>query len=908
MPPKKKASKLEWVECPLCKCLFSSKDITGHSQLCNGDIRKTLNTSRSSHRPHGLIINKDVLYGVVHSYAEKVDERLPASIRQDLIQLNPTTMKVCGFSIGKSVCVSSPQHKIICIAWPVVTTPPSYVGIGEKVKKLYNIKDGDIVAVCRLQGPIHLANEVKLVPRTEYDFFQTMEFKKFFLRHYTDKLITPGSKLQMTYFGKPCDFVVVGITGADETVVSINLSEHIFDESVLVDQSEVSFSNAIALSNVSISEDQSELLSNSHQNISGGNFVNSDDTMDCINDTTQDSLLDETDLSDKLESLILKDQKTSTPRRTTKSNDEIQPCDDEDIENLDAANVRVFSVSSKTVISIIGKTGVDNDKSTVKKQGAGYESIGGLSKQLDILREMVELPLKNPEIFERLGIAPPRGVLMYGPPGTGKTMIARAIANETNAYFTTINGPEILSKYVGESESQLREIFKEAAANAPAIIFIDEIDALCPKRESVHSELEKRIVATLLTLTDGMSSMETKGHVIVLGATNRPDSIDTALRRPGRFDRDIEITIPNAKDRADILKKHLTNMPHSLSLEDIEKISESAHGYVGADLAAVCKEAGLHAFKKAKTTVSVDSELCGKTVITSADFSFALKEVKPSAMREITIDVPKVLWSDIGGQAVIKQKLRQAVEWPLRHPEAFQRMGIEPPQGVLLYGPPGCSKTMIVKALATETQLNFIAVKGPELFSKWVGESERAVREVFRKARAAAPSIVFFDEIDALATQRGGSGQAADRVLTQLLTELDGIEKLTDVTVVAATNRPDMIDKALMRPGRIDRILYVPLPDAETRKDIFQIQFRRIPIDGDVNIDNLVSRTDKYSGAEVVAVCHEAALSAMQENIEIPCISSRHFDKALEAVTPRIDESLIKFYEEYQEKSGIHAV
>ncbi|KAK9398890.1 spermatogenesis-associated protein 5 [Crotalus adamanteus] len=537
----------------------------------------------------------------------------------------------------------------------------------------------------------------------------------------------------------------------------------------------------------------------------------------------------------------------------------------------------------------------------------------GLSNQLKTIKEMIELPLKQPDLFRKYGIPSPRGVLLYGPPGTGKSLLARAIANEVDANFCTVNGPEIISKFYGESEARLRQIFSEASLRRPSIIFIDEIDALCPKREEAQNEVEKRIVASLLTLMDGIGSEDNQGQLLVLGATNRPHALDSALRRPGRFDKEIEIGVPNSQDRLDILRKVLSKTPHSLTVSDLSQLADSAHGYVGADLAALCKEAGMHALRRIfhKKENLLDDDVSVSVIINRSDFLQAMNDVRPSAMREVTIDVPKVSWSDIGGLEDVKLKLKQAVEWPLKHPESFIRMGIQPPKGVLLYGPPGCSKTMIAKALAHESGLNFLAVKGPELMNKYVGESERAVREIFRKARAVSPSILFFDELDALAVERGSSSSSVNvmnRVLAQLLTEMDGIEQLKDVTVLAATNRPDMIDKALIRPGRFDRIIYVPLPDEATRREIFKIQFCNMPISSEVNLDELVIQTEKYSGAEITAVCREAALLALQEDIEAKYIMKEHFQQALVVVTPRIPDSLQKFYEEYQQRSGLHSL
>ncbi|KAI8370560.1 P-loop containing nucleoside triphosphate hydrolase protein [Radiomyces spectabilis] len=538
-----------------------------------------------------------------------------------------------------------------------------------------------------------------------------------------------------------------------------------------------------------------------------------------------------------------------------------------------------------------------------------YEHIGGLSEQIKIVREMVETPLQNPELFLQYGLRPPRGILLYGPPGTGKTLIARAVAQETGAHSIVVNGPEIVSKFYGETEQKLRDLFDEGARRAPTIIFIDEIDALCPKRDEAPSELEKRVVTTLLTLMDGAS--ETKqsknDRIVVIGATNRPNVLDEALRRPGRFDREVEIGIPNSDARLSILSTIMRSIPHTISTDDMAILAGKSHGYVGADLAAVCREAGLKCIKRcARQSDSVDLR------VSMEDMQEAMGEIRPSAMREILLEVPKVYWSDVGGQSEIKQRLKESIEWPLQHPEAFERLGIRPPKGILLYGPPGCSKTLMAKALATEAGSNFIAVKGPELFSKWVGESEKAVREVFRKARAASPSIVFFDEIDALTVKRGGSGDGgtsvADRVLSQLLNELDGIEPLVNVTVVAATNRPDIIDSALLRPGRIDRILYVGPPDIESRCEIFKIQSRKMTCDSDVDIQELAAMSEGCSGAEAVAICQEAALLAMEEDTEIDSIKRRHFLKALSSFTRRITPEMLQFYADFQKRSGLRSL
>ncbi|KAF1794736.1 P-loop containing nucleoside triphosphate hydrolase [Phytophthora cactorum] len=511
----------------------------------------------------------------------------------------------------------------------------------------------------------------------------------------------------------------------------------------------------------------------------------------------------------------------------------------------------------------------------------GFSAIGGLQEELKAIREVVEQPLTNPETFERFGLPAPKGGLGEG----------------LNARMFTVNGPEVVSKFVGESEANLRAVFAQAAREAPSLVFIDELDAICPKRDSRVGDMERRLVATLLTLMDGLSGSR---QVVVLAATNRPNALDPAVRRPGRFDREVEIGIPRANDRLAILRVALS-LPHKLTNSELQELSSSAHGYVGADLSALCKEAALLALHRAFASnaqstgaVLADTNSLPPFEVTLSDLKLAMRGIRPSALREISVDVPRVLWSDIGGQDALKQALREAVEWPLQHPEAFTRMGIRPPKGVLLYGPPGCSKTLAAKALATESGMNFIAIKGPELFSKWVGESEQQVREVFRKARAASPTVVFFDEIDALASTRGsgGSSGASDRVLSQLLTELDGLEPLKRVLVVAATNRPDLLDPALMRPGRVDRALYVSPPDVPAREQILQIHTRKTPLASDVSLAELAIATARFSGAELQALCREAALHAVEE------------DRAavhVESDTLFIDGRMLAFFERFRD-------
>ncbi len=501
-----------------------------------------------------------------------------------------------------------------------------------------------------------------------------------------------------------------------------------------------------------------------------------------------------------------------------------------------------------------------------------YEDIGGIKNEVSRLREMIELPLRHPELFKRLGFEAPKGVLLHGPPGTGKTLLAKAVAHETNANFYTIGGPEIMSKFYGESEERLREIFKKAEENAPAIIFIDEIDSIAPKREEVSGEVERRVVAQLLSLMDGMSS---RGKVVVIGATNRINAIDPALRRPGRFDREIEIGVPDREGRLEILQIHTRGMPLEKDV-DLGVIANMSHGFVGADLQAVAKEAGIRALRKVLpeidlSTENIPSEILKKIVVTMDDFLSVIKEIEPSALREVFVEIPEVKWEDIGGLADVKQELQEAVEWPLKYHGLFVHSDATPPKGILLYGPPGTGKTLMAKAAAHESEANFISIKGPELLSKWVGESEKGVREVFRKARQAAPCIVFFDEIDAIAPTRGGMGSdshVTERVISQLLTELDGLEVLSNVIIIAATNRPDIIDAALLRPGRFDRLLYVPPPDKASRIQIFKIHTSKKPLAEDVKIDMLANQTEGYTGADIAALASAAVMLALREHIE----------------------------------------
>jgi transitional endoplasmic reticulum ATPase len=557
---------------------------------------------------------------------------------------------------------------------------------------------------------------------------------------------------------------------------------------------------------------------------------------------------------------------------------------------------RIVKITRDTRIKVNKRVAVLNVSGGV----VTYDDVGGLIDEIQRIREMVELPLKHPELFHRLNIDPPKGVLFYGPSGTGKTLMAKAVSQESNAHFIIINGPEIMSKFYGASEGRLRDIFRDAEDNAPSIIFIDEIDSIAPKRVDTSGEVERRVVSQLLSLLDGLRG---RGEIICIGATNRINAIDEALRRPGRFDREIEFGVPNMKGRKEIFQIHTRGMPLEEDV-DLDKYADISYGFVGADIMAVCREAAMFALRKILPKINLDepipSEIIQELKISNEDFMQAINMIEPSAMREVMVEVPNVSWEDVGGLEEIKNELKEAVEWPLKYPELFQKAGIRPLNGILLFGPPGCGKTLLAKAIATESKSNFISIKGPEVFSKWVGESEKAIREVFRKARQAAPSIIYFDEIDAISSGRGeyAGTQTFASIVNQILVEMDGIENRKGIVTIASTNRPDIVDPAFLRPGRFDRLIYVEAPDFDSRIKILEVHTKDMPLAEDISLKHIAQLTEGYSGADLENLCREAGMEAIREKMEkFDNIEYRHFETALEKIKSTLPTEIIQRYE-----------
>ncbi|XP_078481022.1 ATPase family gene 2 protein homolog A isoform X1 [Ciona intestinalis] len=780
------------------------------------------------------------------------DLKLPETITKSIVEINPQTMQLCGMHIGGPVIlqtqlseVDTPTN-IALRSWPSSQTPLGKISMCEKQMNDVNCASNDFIFVSTAPDPIP-ASSVDLRPcfgrTTEHDdmFLTSPHFVSFLSQVLNKTYIVSGQKIEISYFGKPFAF------NAFPESKHISQNKHERSEKSTATSNELSSLNC-SLGNLKLNGNQRMLQNKSSSFISTSTPV--------------------------------KINKTSVCETSSSIDQSYRFC----------PSTEVFVFTPKTNIYISGVKTSEETTENKLKSSIKFDDIGGLEKQKQILTDIVIFPIKNPLPFSKAGVKPVRGILLCGPPGTGKSMLAKSVAGELNANMMLLRGTEVMSRFFGESEKQLNSVFDEARKRSPCIVVIDDVESLCPRRDASRSDVEKRIVASFISIMDALNSWEE--DVVVIATTSRLESIDPALRRSGRFDREVDVGIPSSSDRMEILIKLLAKKEHRISREQMEALADQAHGYVGADLYAVCGEAGLHAVKRCTST---DDDV----IITSDDVTHGLKEVPPSAMRELIIQVPKVHWCDIGGNKFVKKKLQQAIEWPLKNPAAFQRLGIDPPRGVLMYGPPGCSKTLTAKALATESGLNFISIKGPELFSKYVGDSERSIRQIFAKARSAAPAIIFFDELDALAIERGSGNAVADRVLAAMLTEMDGVEQRHDVIVVAATNRPDMIDKALLRPGRIDKIILVPLPDAETRREIFRIQFRKMPIADDVSMEALVAKTERYSGAEICSVCREAALEALDENLECSHVTWQHFVSALESVIPQTSEEKAKMYDEY---------
>ena len=796
-------------------------------------------------------VHGNVFFGEIAS--KKLKTEKVSEFFSHTIEIHPNTMEICGLSIGGPVILIS-SNAFACRVWPSFQLRLNRIAFPSTNLSDSGFNIGNF-AYAVAPTSVIIARSVTLSPvvmKNDHSQLQSLVKASYFtnyLSKYLDKAyVVNGQEIHLCYFGKQFTFQVDSVAGKDDSLQA--------DDSV----------STVSKPNENLTE-KIETLSLDHIKQSNS-FVASSTPLK--NSSNSFQIFDKSPYKDDMQ--MLQD---------------------------DFKSYNVFLLTGKTEITIKSSLLKDDDANNLPKPDASpvitFNDIGGLQKQIETLNDLVIAPIKNPVMFKNIGIQPLHGIILYGASGTGKSLLAKAVANELGGSIRSIAGSQVVSKFFGESETKLRAIFKEALTAAPCLVLIDELDSLCPRRDSTRTDAEKRLVAAFTSVLDDLNSSDFDKHVVVIGTTNRIDAIDPALRRSGRFDREVEVTIPSSTERAEILQKLLSKFSHNLTFEDMQEIAEKCHGYVGADLLAVCKEAGLNALKEGQQ--SGDDNV----VITVSNLEYGLKQVSPSAMRELIVQVPKVFWKDIGGNMAVKQKLKHTVEWPLKNPEAFARLGIEPPRGVLLYGPPGCSKTLTAKALATESGLNFISIKGPELFSKYVGDSERAIRKIFSKARSAAPSIVFIDELDALAIERGGGSTVADRVLTTLLTEMDGVENRNDVIVIAATNRPDMIDKAFLRPGRIDRILHVPLPDPTTRRDVFEINFRKMPIDKNVDINMLVEQTESFSGAEICALCREAALAALDTNLEAAFISTEHFASAFKSVIPQTSDEMTKLYEKYEQ-------
>ena len=870
----KKKQKFEWKLCARCETYFPRSVCVKHEKICGditgehiGDDAKSFEEGTNVEgTPDSGFIKNGVLHGIC-KYIDSTFDLLPTT-KNDLIIVHPSAIKLCNFQVTSTVLINYEGKQTCGTIWPSSSIPVDGVGLRmAKIKTLDLSLQSSIVSVQLCDSPWIIAGKVYLEPLCDAAGKKFSSILPTLLLDLDGGNIMKGDFVSIPYYGDEMFYLVTDIVG-DYT----NEAED--DETMKI-----------------YLEDSKKTVNTKLTDTYNGATVDDIDVMQ----------LDETFHALSVNRNMIFNH-----------NSDFTTC--KEGNHKGSVSVFLYNVMINSTQLVLSNFKTDCSKVENNDEvRSTLHMMGGLNTQIKLLEDLIAFPFTFPSLFNRCGIASPKGIIIYGESGTGKTELVHGFVNKLNVYNATINGPELTSKFHGETEQKLRDLFNKTKSKAPSILIIDEFDAICPSRTSSSSEPEKRVVATLLTLLD---SIQKDDIFVVIAITSKLEQIDMALRRPGRFDREIEISVPNASERCDILQKLICGCKHSLSDEDIVDLSTVTHGYVGSDLSALVKEAGMIAMKGTSTNQGLSpltnenqniEDFVQTFSITIGNFRSAMCNVRPSAMKAVMIDIPKVFWTDIGGQHSVKQKMKEAIEWPLKHPDVFKRLGITPPRGLLMYGPPGCSKTLIAKALATESGLNFISIKGPELFNKYLGESERAIRDVFRKARVSAPSIIFFDEIDAVGVQRSnkdsGSNNVGDRVLAQLLTELDGVESLEGVIIIAATNRPDIIDPALLRPGRIDRLVYVPLPDDNTRKEIFEIQFRSIPISNDVELDTMVAMSARYSGAEICSLCREAAMCALRENFECNEVSLRHFENIFSQLKPAISAESISFYDDFKNKT-----